>query len=154
MIHKRAGRTWLRRLAMCGAIVCLLAIARLTFRWSDIPFDQTTWNQSHASFWSSPLWAPMPHMPFDNQRARMVSDLIHHRLRTGMTQRDVQNLLGENDGSSGGGTDVDIEQYWLLSEPTWMDRQMVQFRWHTANPCLFIEHGGPHMTVSRFWVGS
>ncbi len=113
-------------------VVLLLALAGLVAilgQWRGVPFDSRIWM---AQKLTSGVGLPQPGV---NVRAQMVGDLVNHHLRVGMTRRQVERLLGEEDCGGDG-----VSMNCLIAWPSFSQKAYARVRWGDANPYLILTY--------------
>jgi hypothetical protein len=132
-----------------GAALLAMALCALAqwLAWRPIPFDASRW-KSLALVRTGPMGSHIPGA--GTVRARMVDDLLAHHLRVGMSQTEVEALLGESDCGGDG-----LSYYALLYFPRPDQELGALWRWGTRDPDLVLEYQEPfgHPKLARIRVG-
>lgn len=121
-----------RRLSLWPLVVLLLVVAGLLViqgQWRGVPFDSRDWMGQKLT---SGVGLPQPGI---NVRARMVGDLVDNHLRVGMTRRQAEELLGEEDCGGDG-----VSMYCLIIRPSFGQKAYARVRWGDADPYLTLTY--------------
>lgn len=101
--------------------------------WGRTSFDADEWNAADGDV--GPLWSHGA--VWDTRWAKMVEDVTAHRLRSGMSSKEVSALLGCAPSGGDG-----YERYPLLAFPRVDQRLVARMLFGSWNPDLVVKYSG------------
>lgn len=123
-------------LGVIGIVALSLVGVACVASWRDMSFDSARWKSLSLQRRYGVMWSKRP--SGDIQRAKMLNDLLTHRLKVGMSLSAVKDSLGEGE-VEGGGPEGCVVYYDLLHEPRFDQQLLSWLRWRTREPYLRLE---------------